>query len=154
MARKRGRKRKNPREFTLVEEKRTVELPAKAVSLLEILRDPASVGLTTTEICRRAGINPSTYYRYFQNPDFIAVVKQECYGIVYSNLMKTLHVVTHHASDPSEKSHHWAKMVLGMGKMVDSEEKKSTPQQINFIINVERPQIEQNQPVQGEVIDV
>jgi len=137
---KKGRPRKDKNKVQLRETGTSVTLTSKAMSLLDVLREPSSAGLTVVEICTRAGIDRVTYYKYFKNPEFVAAVRQECLGAVYGGLLPTVQRVIIGAMDKDEKNPHWAKMVLQMGKMID-ETKDAMPPTIKFVVNFERPKV-------------
>lgn len=158
---KRGRPRKNKQTVRLADEQRKVELTPKQSDLLEVLRDPDNANLSNKELSVRAGINYATYYKMFRNPDFCKAVKQECLGKVYEGLLKVTTRVMQHAEDANlDKGHPWVKLALQMGGMVSdgaTRQEVSTPTQINFVVNFERPKIipvdSSDSHTEGEIID-
>lgn len=141
------------KKVMLKDEQKFVNLSDGESALLHVLRRKESASLPVSEICKKAGIDESTYYRAFKKPDFNKVVAQECMGLVQASLLPTLHTVVAQAIEG--KSHHWARILLEMGGVYTPNKESKAPTEIKFVVNlgIERPKFEDAIEVKGEVIN-
>ena len=133
-------RRRKPNTYYLRDEGRWVKLTKNERALLEVLRDPKAVHLPVAKIAELAGISRQTYYNAFQNPDFVAVVRQEVINKASARSLAVVETVLDKATDPEEKSHHWARMALELvGFVGPRQRQESSSPQIRIVFNVDRP---------------
>ena len=101
----------------------SLRLTPAARRLYNALTNPEYYSLTITDLCRKANVNPSTYYNWMDNVEFVNAVKAEQKRRVEDKIGNVLQATYKYALE--EKGHEDRKMLLTWaGEYADKTETK------------------------------
>ncbi len=130
------------------EQKRTeYEMSDTEKRLLETLLDPRNRHLSITQICSKANIGRTTYYRLFDNPEFEAIVKRESKRLVDRYLSQVMNAFVREAQ---RGSYNHGKTLLEMaGLHVDKKEltgKDGGPLEVETWVDIAKEVMDYEKP--------
>lgn len=69
--------------------------------LLSVLQDEENLSLSVSEICKKAGISRTSYYRFLKDRDFLCALREGGIQTIYGALLQTINSVVKRAKEGS-----------------------------------------------------